>query len=73
ACPVAGTMRFRATDSGYAIRFDGCSFTRGVAISGTGHDTSSGRFTVNGTIAGRWQGPIRFVHDGAQLDVSLGG
>ncbi|MCX6392981.1 MAG: alpha/beta fold hydrolase [Actinobacteria bacterium] len=73
ACPVAGTMRFRATDSGYAIRFDGCSFTRGVAISGTGHDTSSGRFTVNGTIAGRWQGPIRFVHDGAQVDVSLGG
>ena len=73
ACPVAGTMRFRATDSGYAIRFDGCSFTRGVAISGTGHDATSGRFTVDGTIAGRWQGPIRFVHDGEQLDVTLGG
>jgi pimeloyl-ACP methyl ester carboxylesterase len=73
ACPVTGTMRFRATNSGYAITFNGCSFTRGVAISGTGHEASSGRFALNGTIAGRWRGPIRFVHDGAQLDVKVGG
>jgi len=71
ACPVAGTMRFRATDSGYAITYDGCSFTRGVAISGTGRDTDEGRFSVNGTIAGRWRGPINFVHDGRHIDATL--
>jgi pimeloyl-ACP methyl ester carboxylesterase len=80
ACPVAGTMRFRATAAGIAITYRGCSFTRGVSITGTGSEAkngytiaTSGRFTISGTIAGRWQGPIRFVHDGAQLDVSLGG
>jgi pimeloyl-ACP methyl ester carboxylesterase len=80
ACPVAGTMRFRATAAGTAITYRGCSFTRGVSITGTGSEAkngytiaTSGRFTISGTIAGRWQGPIRFVHDGAQLDVSLGG
>ncbi len=73
ACPVAGTMRFRATDDGAAITYRGCSFTRGVAITGTGTEESSGRFTIAGTIAGRWHGPLRFVHDGAQLDVTLGG
>jgi hypothetical protein len=65
-------MRFRATSSGYGITFDGCSFTRGVAISGKGSDTNDGGFSVNGTIAGRWHGPINFVHDGAQVDVTLG-
>ena len=80
ACPVAGTMRFRATAAGTAITYRGCSFTRGVSITGTGSEAkngytiaTSGRFTISGTIAGRWQGPIRFVHDGEQLDVTLGG
>ncbi|MGI9186031.1 MAG: alpha/beta fold hydrolase [Gaiellales bacterium] len=73
ACPVAGTMRFRATEAGTAVAFSGCSFTRGVAISGTGRDASDGRFSIDGTIAGRWRGPITFVHDGAMLDVTLGG
>lgn len=73
ACPVAGTMRFRATAAGAAITYRGCSFTRGVSITGKGSEAISGRFTIAGTIAGRWRGPIRFVHDGAQLDVMLGG
>ena len=73
ACPVAGTMRFRATDAGTVITYDGCSFTRGVAITGTGHDASDGRFAIDGSIAGRWHGPLTFVHHGAQLDVTLGG
>ena len=73
ACPVAGTMRFRATENGTTIDYRGCSFTRGVAVTGTGLDAGDGRFSVTGAIAGRWRGPIRFVHDGAQLDVTLGG
>ena len=73
ACPVAGTMRFRATENGTTIDYRGCSFTRGVAITGTGHDAADGRFSITGTVAGRWRGPIRFVHDGARLDVTLGG
>jgi hypothetical protein len=66
-------MRFRATENGTTIDYRGCSFTRGVAVTGTGLDAGDGRFSVTGAIAGRWRGPIRFVHDGAQLDVTLGG
>ena len=72
-CDVAGTMRFRATSTGTVVTYSGCSFTRGVAITGTGHDATSGRFALDGTIAGRWHGPISFVHHGAHVDVTLGG
>lgn len=72
ACAVAGTMRFRATSTGTIITYNGCSFTRGVVISGTGHDTTSGRFDIDGTIAGRWHGALAFTHTGSRVDATLG-
>ena len=63
ACPISGSVRFRATDDGTAFTFDDCAFTRGVAVTGTGAERD-GRVTIAGTLAGRWRGPFRFTPDG---------
>mgnify|MGYP006281783833 CR=1 FL=1 len=63
ACPISGSVRFRATDDGTAFTFADCAFTRGVAVTGTGAE-SGDRFTIDGTLAGRWRGAFRFAPDG---------
>ena len=69
ACPVAGSVRFRATGDGTAFTFAGCSFTKGVAFTGTGADTGDA-FTLTGRLAGRWRGPLDFAHAGRAIDLT---
>ena len=69
ACPISGSVRFRATGDGTAFTFDDCAFTRGVAVTGTGA-TVGRRFAIRGTLAGRWRGAFRFAKEARTVDLT---
>ena len=62
-CPVGGSAQVTPTDAGEKFTFDRCSFTSGVAVTGTGtKNADSGRVVLIITVRGRWNDQVRYVN-----------
>jgi pimeloyl-ACP methyl ester carboxylesterase len=62
-CPFGGSIRYQPTDAGYDLRLDGCAWSDGLPLTGTGtidSDTDAVTLTVRSG-DGR---PVRYQRDG---------
>jgi pimeloyl-ACP methyl ester carboxylesterase len=70
-CPTGGgTVRFTARGSVAGLQFKNCGFTKGFTMSGPGRwDYATGRVVFDVTVAGRFAGSYRYVHEGGSVSV----
>jgi pimeloyl-ACP methyl ester carboxylesterase len=79
-CRFGGTVRYTPTDSGARLRFEDCSWSRGLAFSGTGRiDDEAGTFTMRLRETGNEEDVFRYRRDAdgrssfEGVDVDVGG
>jgi pimeloyl-ACP methyl ester carboxylesterase len=72
-CRFGGSIRYLPTDSGSRVRLDGCSWSRGLALTGTGRiDDDEGTFSLRVRQDGTDGPEVRYLRE-ADGDVSVDG
>lgn len=76
-CRFGGTVRYTPADSGTRLRLDGCSWSRGLGVTGTGRiDDDAGTLTLRVRRAGVDGDEVRYRRDadgGSTVDGDLAG
>jgi hypothetical protein len=73
-CPYGGTLHIEATDVGDSLTLDGCIFSRGFELTGTGgNDYDAGLFTLEVAVGGIADGTLSYIRDDNQGTYSLTG
>jgi pimeloyl-ACP methyl ester carboxylesterase len=74
-CPFGGTLTIEATELGEQITLNGCAFSAGFALTGTGGyaDYEAGLFTLEVTVSGLAEGTLSYVRDDNEGTYSLTG
>jgi hypothetical protein len=79
-CRFGGTVRYTPIDSGARLRFEDCSWSRGLAFSGTGRiDDDAGTLTMRLRETGNEEDVVRYRRDAdgrssvEGVDVDVGG
>jgi hypothetical protein len=63
-CRFGGTVRYTPTDSGTRLRLDGCSWSRGLGVTGTGRiDDDAGTLTLRVRQEGMEGDAVRYRRD----------
>jgi pimeloyl-ACP methyl ester carboxylesterase len=63
-CPFGGTLAFEPSDAGESVTLDGCAFSEGFAMTGTGsNDYDSSLFTLELTVSGLAPGALTYTRD----------
>jgi len=74
ACPYGGTFTFGPSDAGQAFFFDGCTYTQGFSLTGTGsYDYGTGLFTIEADISGDKSGSLTYTSDYNDGSISVTG
>ncbi|MBI5950983.1 MAG: alpha/beta fold hydrolase [Chloroflexi bacterium] len=64
-CPFGGTLSFETIDAGDALTLDGCSFSRGFAMTGSGSNNyDEDSFTLEVDVSGLNDGSLTYIRDG---------
>lgn len=72
-CRFGGTIRYTPTDTGARLRLDGCSWSRGLALTGSGRiDDDAETLTLRLRQAGAEGPEVRYRRD-AEGDISVDG
>ena len=60
-CDLGGTLRYQPVDQGTRLVLEGCAFTKGAAMTGSGLiDDDAGTFALNVTLPG---GRLRYARN----------
>jgi hypothetical protein len=74
ACPFGGLFTFGPSDAGETYTFDGCAYTKGFALTGTGgYDYGNGLFTIDTQVSGDKTGALIYTRDGNDGSISVTG
>ncbi|MCA2000972.1 MAG: alpha/beta hydrolase [Chloroflexi bacterium] len=64
-CPFGGTLSFAPTDTGDSLTLEGCSFSAGFILTGSGSNNyDEGSFTLEVDVSGLKDGSLAYVRDG---------
>jgi hypothetical protein len=62
-CNHGGVLSFEISDEGVAFTFEGCSFSKGFSMDGTGaYIDETGDFTMEITVSGYKEGTLVYTH-----------
>lgn len=62
-CNYGGVLSFEISDEGVAFTFDGCTFSKGFTMDGTGaYVDETGDFTMEITVSGDKEGTLVYTH-----------
>jgi len=74
ACPYGGSFTFAPSETGETYRFEGCSFTQGFAMTGTGgYEDETSQLTFNAALSGDKTGSLLFTYSWDDDSYSLTG
>ena len=74
ACPYGGSFTFGPSDTGQAFTFDGCTYTKGFSLTGTGsYDYGSGGFTIDAQVSGDKSGSLTYTRNYDNGSISVTG
>ncbi len=74
ACPYGGSFTFGPSDTGQAFTFDGCTYTQGFSLTGTGdYDYGSGDFTIDAQVNGDKSGSLIYTRNYDNGGISVTG
>jgi hypothetical protein len=69
-CPFGGTLAFEPSDAGEQLTFEGCAFSAGFALTGTGeYNYDEERFSLQVSVSGLASGELAYVRE---ADGSIG-
>ena len=74
ACPYGGTFTFGPGDFGEVYTFEGCAYTRGFAMTGTGsYDYNTGLFSIVADVSGDKSGSLTYSRNYGDDTISVFG
>ncbi len=63
-CPYGGTLSFAPSDVGETLTLDGCAFSAGFVMAGSGtYDYGAGRFSLDVTVTGLANGSLIYTRE----------
>ena len=74
ACPFGGSFTFGPNEIGEAFTFEGCAYTQGFALTGSGgYDYENGLFTIDAQVSGDKSGMLTYTSNASDGSISVTG
>ena len=65
-CPFGGVLSFDATDAGDSLKLEGCAFSEGFNVTGSGaNNYDNGSLILEVNVSGLKEGALTYARDGA--------